>query len=163
MEKSKVYFTKEITPESLVKIYQALGVELKGKVGVKISTGEPGGNNYLHAELIGKLVKKLNGTIIECCTAYEGRRMDPKEHWKAIKEHGLRIPEDVSVASIDDIDTAQYLTPSLTTTHIPLDEMGQMAAKILIDRIEGGHSKHVKILFPYDIIERNSTAGPKKI
>ena len=82
---------------------------------------------------------------------------------KAIKEHGLRIPEDVSVASIDDIDTAQYLTPSLTTTHIPLDEMGQMAAKILIDRIEGGHSKHVKILFPYDIIERNSTAGPKKI
>ena len=67
------------------------------------------------------------------------------------------------IASIDDIDTAQYLTPSLTTTHIPLDEMGQMAAKILIDRIEGGHSKHVKILFPYDIIERNSTAGPKKI
>lgn len=82
---------------------------------------------------------------------------------KAIKEHGLRIPEDVSIASIDDIDTAQYLTPSLTTTHIPLDEMGQMAAKILIDRIEGGHSKHVKILFPYDIIERNSTAEPKKI
>lgn len=82
---------------------------------------------------------------------------------KAIREHGLRIPEDVSIASIDDIDTAQYLTPSLTTTHIPLDEMGQMAAKILIDRIEGGHSKHVKILFPYDIIERNSTAEPKKI
>ena len=81
---------------------------------------------------------------------------------KAIKEHGLRIPEDVSVASIDDIDTAQYLTPPLTTTHFPLNEMGQMAAKILIDRIEGGHTKHVKILFPYDLIERSSTAGPKK-
>ena len=73
---------------------------------------------------------------------------------KAIKEYGLRIPEDVSVASIDDIDTAQYLTPSLTTAHIPLDEMGKMAAKILIDRIEGGHEKHLKILFPYAIIER---------
>ena len=48
MEKSKVYFTKEITPESLIRIYKALGVELKGKVGVKISTGEPGGHNYLH-------------------------------------------------------------------------------------------------------------------
>lgn len=66
---------------------------------------------------------------------------------KAIKEHGLHIPEDVSVASIDDIDTAQYLTPPLTTTHIPLDEMGQMAAKVLIDRIEGGHTKHLKYYF----------------
>ena len=83
MEKAAVYFTKEITPDSLIRIYKALGVELKGKVGVKISTGEPGGNNYLHPELIGGLVHALNGTIIECCTAYEGRRMDPKEHWKA--------------------------------------------------------------------------------
>lgn len=82
---------------------------------------------------------------------------------KAIKEYGLRIPEDVSVASIDDIDTAQYLIPSLTTAHIPLDEMGKMAAKILIDRIEGGHEKHLKILFPYDIIERKSTAAFRKI
>ena len=68
-----------------------------------------------------------------------------------------------SVASIDDIDTAQYLIPSLTTAHIPLDEMGKMAAKILIDRIEGGHEKHLKILFPYDIIERKSTAAFRKI
>ena len=59
MEKSKVYFTKEITPESLIRIYKALGVELKGKVGVKISTGEPGGHNYLHPELIGDLVHLL--------------------------------------------------------------------------------------------------------
>lgn len=90
MAKSKVYFTKEITEDSLIKMYNALGVELKGKVGVKISTGEPGGHNYLHPELIGKLVNKLDGTIIECCTAYEGRRMDPKEHWKAIEEHGFK-------------------------------------------------------------------------
>ena len=90
MEKSKVYFTKEITPESLIRIYKALGVELKGKVGVKISTGEPGGHNYLHPELIGDLVHLLNGTIIECCTAYGGRRQDPAEHWKAIEEHGFK-------------------------------------------------------------------------
>lgn len=62
MEKAKVYFTKTITPESLVKIYESLGKELRGKVGVKISIGEPGGHNYLHPELIGDLVKKLNGS-----------------------------------------------------------------------------------------------------
>ena len=89
MQKSKVYFTREITPESLVRIYKALGVELKGKVGVKISSGEPGGNNYLHPELIGELVNLLHGTIVECCTAYGGRRTEPGEHWKAIAEHGF--------------------------------------------------------------------------
>ncbi len=79
---------------------------------------------------------------------------------RAITEHGLRIPEDVSLTGIDDIDTAQYLTPMLTTVHIPLEEMGRMAAKILIDRIEGGHEKHIKILFPYEIMERQSTSAP---
>lgn len=86
---SKVYFTREITPEGLMRIYKALGVELKGKVGVKISSGEPGGNNYLHPELIGELVNSLHGTIIECCTAYGGRRTEPGEHWKAIAGHGF--------------------------------------------------------------------------
>lgn len=90
MAKSTVYFTKEITPESLVKIYQALQTELKGKVGVKISTGEPGGHNYLRPELIGQLVQMLNGTIIECCTAYGGQRQDPAKHWKAIEDHGFK-------------------------------------------------------------------------
>ena len=90
MKKAKVYFTKEITPESLIRIYQALGKELNGKVGVKISTGEPGGHNYLHPELIGNLVHLLDGTIIECCTAYGGQRQDPKLHWKAIEEHGFK-------------------------------------------------------------------------
>lgn len=90
MSKSKVYFTKEINPESLVRIYEALGVMLNGKVGVKISTGELGGNNYLHPELIGKLVNNVKGTIIECCTAYEGKRMDPKDHWNTIQDHGFK-------------------------------------------------------------------------
>ena len=89
MAKSIVYFTREITPDSLIKIYGALGAGLRGKVGVKISTGEPGGNNYLHPELIGRLVNSLNGTIIECCTAYGGRRTEPGEHWKAIAGHGF--------------------------------------------------------------------------
>lgn len=90
MNKSKVYFTKEISAESLIKIYEALNVDLKGKIGVKISTGEPGGHNFLNPLLIKDLVNKLNGTIIECCTAYGGKRQDPKDHWQTIEQHGFK-------------------------------------------------------------------------
>ena len=86
---SVVYFTKEITPESLIRIYEALGVSLKGKVAVKISTGEPGGHNFLQPALIGPLVKKLGGTIVECNTAYEGKRFHSADHWQAIRDHGF--------------------------------------------------------------------------
>lgn len=75
---------------------------------------------------------------------------------RAVKEHGLTIPEDISLISIDDIDTAQYLTPMLTTIHIPVEEMGQMTAKILIDRIEGGHTLPVKVNLPYYVAGRES-------
>lgn len=78
---------------------------------------------------------------------------------KAIKEHGLSIPKDVSIISIDDIDTAQYLSPMLTTIHIPVEEMGEMTAKILIDRIEGGHRLPMKINLPFYIANRES-CGP---
>ena len=99
MEKSKVYFTKKITPESLIKIYETLGRELKGKVAVKISTGEPGGHNFLNPNLIKDLIHKLNGTIVECNTAYAGRRNSTEEHWKAIKEHGF-----LDIAKVDIMD-----------------------------------------------------------
>lgn len=89
MEKATVFFTKEIFADSLLRIYRALGKEMTGKVGVKISTGEPGGHNYLHPELISSLVADLHGTIIECCTAYGGQRQDPALHWQAIRDHGF--------------------------------------------------------------------------
>ncbi len=89
MERSKVYFTKEISPDALIKIYNALNCELKGKVCVKISTGEPGGHNFLNPKLIAPLVSKLSGTICECCTAYEGGRLTPENHWQAVKDHGF--------------------------------------------------------------------------
>ena len=88
-KQAKVFFTKEITPESLVRIYDALGVKAHGHVGVKISTGELGGNNYLKPTLIRNLVDKVNGTIIECCTAYGGSRQDVSKHWETIHEHGF--------------------------------------------------------------------------
>ena len=87
---SKVWFTKDISSKGLLKIYEAMGADLDGKVGVKISTGEPGGHNFLNSKLIEPLVTKLHGTIIECCTAYGGKRQDPKDHWKAIEDHGFK-------------------------------------------------------------------------
>lgn len=99
MEKSKVYFTKEISPERLIKMYDILDRELKGKVAVKISTGEPGGHNFLNPNLIKDLIHKLNGTIVECNTAYGGRRNKTDEHWKAIKEHGF-----LDIANVDLMD-----------------------------------------------------------
>ncbi|MCJ7836788.1 DUF362 domain-containing protein [Cuneatibacter sp. NSJ-177] len=89
MERAKVYFTKDISPAGLKKIYDALGVTLQGKVAVKISTGEPGGHNFLSPDLIKDLVRQINGTIVECNTAYEGRRNTSAAHWKTFEEHGF--------------------------------------------------------------------------
>ena len=89
MEKATVYFTKDISPAGLKKAYDALGVTLKGKVAIKISTGEPGGHNFLSPDLIKDLVGQLQGAIVECNTAYEGRRNTSAEHWKTFEEHGF--------------------------------------------------------------------------
>ncbi|MBR1890482.1 MAG: DUF362 domain-containing protein [Clostridia bacterium] len=120
MKKSKVYFTSEITPDSLVKIYEALGVKQNGKIGIKISTGEPGGHNYLKPELIEKLVKHLNGTIVECCTAYGGQRQDPKKHWKAIKDHGF-----LNIAPCDIMDEFGEIEIPCNGKHLDVDIIGE--------------------------------------
>lgn len=99
--KPKVYFTKEITPESLIKIYDSLGVDLPGKVGIKVSTGEAGAKGYLKADLIGPLVKKLNGTILECNTAYPGERNNVKDHMKVAEDHGFTSFADVDIMDAD--------------------------------------------------------------
>ena len=99
MEKAKVYFTKEITSESLIKIYEALGVKLDGNVAVKVSTGEAGSKGYLKADLIGPLVQKIGGTIVECNTAYKGKRFETEDHLKVAEEHGF-----TKFANVDIID-----------------------------------------------------------
>ena len=81
---------------------------------------------------------------------------------KALQENNMRIPKDVSLISIDDIELAQYISPMLTTIHIPIEEMGQMAAKILIDRIEGGHTLPLKLSLPFHLATRESCAQPRR-
>lgn len=121
MEKSKVYFTKEITSESLIKIYEELGVKLPGKVGVKVSTGEDGAKGYLKADLIGPLVKKLNGTIIECNTAYPGARNNAKDHLEVAKKHGFTSFADVDIMD----DKGEFKIPVKNGKHLKYDLIGE--------------------------------------
>lgn len=96
-ELPEVYLYKEITPENLVKIYEALGRKAEGKVAVKLSTGEPGGHNFLQPALIKDLVQKVNGTIVECNTAYGGGRADTESHLKAARDHGFTAIAPVEI------------------------------------------------------------------
>ena len=84
---SKVYFTKDLTSSGLIKIYQALNVKLEGNVGVKIHSGEKGNQNYIRPDFMKKLIDLVNGTIIECNTAYEGERNTTLKHLKLFDEH----------------------------------------------------------------------------
>ena len=88
MEKAKVYFTKEITEESLVKIYEKLGIELKGRVAVKLHSGEEGNQNYLRPEFVKNIIDRVGGTVVECNTAYDGARNTTEKHKKLITSHG---------------------------------------------------------------------------
>ena len=101
MEVPKVYMFTKISAENLVKISEALGREATGKVAVKLSTGEPGGHNFLQPALIKDLVKKVNGTIVECNTAYGGGRADTENHLKAAKEHGFTAIAPVDIMDAD--------------------------------------------------------------
>lgn len=117
---SKVYVTREISPESLVRIYQALGRKATGKVAVKISTGEAGNNNYLKPSLISPLVKEVNGTIVECNTAYAGKRGTAEEHRKIISQHGFD-----KIAKVDIMDAeGEMKIPVKDTAHIKYDIVG---------------------------------------
>ena len=81
---------------------------------------------------------------------------------RTLHENGVRIPQDISIIGIDDIDMVQYLPTKLTSVHIPVDEMGQMATKLLIDRIDGGHDLPLQVSLPFYIAERESCAKPPK-
>lgn len=123
MAKSKVYFTKSITPEGLQKVFDALKVKLPGKIGVKVSTGEAGAKGYLKADLIGPFVKKLNGTIIECNTAYPGKRNTATDHIKVAKDHGFTEFATVDIMDADgDIkipfDKGKHLKYVLVGNHL---------------------------------------------
>ena len=121
---SNVYFTSEITPESLVKVFQALGVEPTGNVAVKISTGEGPKSNYLKPEFIVNLVNATNATIVECNTAYGGVRDATSSHWQVIKDRGFD-----AIAPVDIMDSEGDMEiPVSDTKWIQYDIVGSHLA-----------------------------------
>lgn len=119
-----VYMTKEISPEAIVKLYKALGREAKGKVAIKISTGEPGGHNFLQPSLIADFVKLTDGTIVECNTAYEGRRFSTEDHRKAAEEHGFTAIAPVDIMDADGevklpLEGGKHLKYDIVGSHYP--------------------------------------------
>ena len=102
--KSKVYFTKEISSESLIKIYDKLNVNLEGNVAVKVHSGEKGNQNYMKPELLKDIINYVNGTIVECNTAYDGQRNTTIKHEKLIKEHGWN-----EIGNVDILDSEEEM------------------------------------------------------
>ena len=120
MAQSQVYLTRDISPESLVRIYKALGVKAEGRVAVKMSTGEGTNPNYLKPELIGQLVDEVRGTIVECRTAYAGDRMESKDHWEVIHNHGFD-----QIAPVDLMDEYDEIRiPVRDKRHLKYDIVG---------------------------------------
>ena len=99
MQKSKVYFTKDITPEAVLRLYGALGADLPGKVAVKLHSGEVGNQNFIRPDFWQPMVQKVNGTIVECNTAYEGKRNTTAAHWETMDQHGW-----TKIAKVDIMD-----------------------------------------------------------
>ena len=117
---SQVFFTKDISPAGIMAIYNALGREASGKVGVKLSTGEAGNTHYLSPELIGDLVKKVNGTIIECNTAYGGSRASTAMHMQVAEDHGF-----TKIAKVDIMDSEGDIELPVTNgKHLKFDAVG---------------------------------------
>ena len=115
-----VYFTKNISPAGLMAIYNALGREASGKVAVKLSTGEAGNTHYLSPELIGELVKKVNGTIVECNTAYGGSRASTAMHMQVAEDHGF-----TKIAKVDIMDSEGEISlPVNGGKHLKYDVVG---------------------------------------
>lgn len=120
MEKSKVYFIKEINPENIIRAFDVLGVELKGNVAVKLHSGEPGNQNFLRPALMKSIVDHVGGTIVECNTAYEGGRDTTQAHRKTMQLHGW-----VDIADVDIMDAEEQMEiPVVGGRHLEKNYVG---------------------------------------
>lgn len=120
-KKPTVYFCPRITPENLMQVYRALGREATGRVAIKLSTGEAGNPNHLSVDLIKKLVHAVDGTIVECNTAYEGRRCNVADHMQTAAEHGF-----TAIAEVDIMDAQGSMTlPVRNGKHLKENYVGR--------------------------------------
>ena len=121
MSKAKVLFTKTITSQRVIGIYEALGFKLEGKIGVKVHSGEVGNQNFLRPEFLKPMIDHVGGTVIECNTAYPGARNDAQEHLKVAEEHGF-----TKFAMVDIMDSeGEFKIPVKNGKHLKYDIIGE--------------------------------------
>lgn len=101
---SKVYFSKEITPDKIVELYKMTGMELAGRVAIKVHSGEKGNQNFLTPEFWKPVIEYVGGTVVECNTAYEGQRNTTEKHLRLIEEHGWSKYYDVDLMDAEGPD-----------------------------------------------------------
>ena len=109
MEKAKVYFTKEITEEKVVEMFKVLNKKLNGNVAVKVHSGEKGNKNYLKPEFLKQIINYVEGTVVECNTAYEGARDTTEKHIKLMKEHNWSKYFNVDILDSEGTDLVFYI------------------------------------------------------
>ncbi len=126
MEKGKVYFCKEITPENVVKVYERLGKKLTGNVAVKVHSGEEGNQNYLKPEFMKPMIEYVNGTVVECNTAYNGARNTTEKHLKTIEKHGWNSIFNVDLMDAEGLD---LVIPVRNGYHLKEDYLGKNIEK----------------------------------
>lgn len=107
--KATVYFTHELTPAAVIRLYDALGVQLPGKVAVKLHSGEPGNQNFLRPDFWKPMIDKVGGTIVECNTAYDGGRNTTAAHWETMKKHGWSDAAAVDI--LDETEDMELAVP----------------------------------------------------
>lgn len=120
MEKAKVYMTKTMTPRALVKMYEALGISLPGKVAVKVHSGEVGNQNFIRPAFMEQMIHHVNGTIVECNTAYEGKRDTTEAHKETMKLHGWSDIADVDIMD----ETDEIALPVANGFHLKENYVG---------------------------------------
>lgn len=119
---SKVYYCEKVSPEKLVEMYKLLGKELTGSVAVKVHSGEEGNQNYLKPEFMKPIIDYVNGTVVECNTAYQGERNTTEKHLKTIEKHGWNALFNVDLLDSEEPD---FVVPVENGKHLREDYLGK--------------------------------------
>ncbi len=137
MSKSTVYFTREISPEALVKMYEKLGVKLPGKVAVKLHSGEDGNQNYVKPEFVQQMINHVNGTVVECNTAYEGARNTTEKHVALMEKHGWSKYFDVDILDSEGEDILENPNGTIIKKNFVGSHMKNYDSMLMLSHFKG--------------------------
>lgn len=137
MEKAKVYFTKEIKGESLVKLYEKLGIKLEGNVAIKLHSGEAGNQNYMKPEFVRNIIEHIKGTVVECNTAYEGERNTTDKHLKLMEDHGWSKHFKVDILDSEDEEILENANGEIIKKNIVGAKMRNYDSMLVLSHFKG--------------------------